>query len=270
MLSLIARITTAAAATALFAAGVGPASAQYYGFGGVRVSTPGVGVSVSPYGGVSVRAPGAYVRTPGRVYAGPRRVYRGGYYYGGGYYGGTNVTVTRRVPTPGGTVVAGVPTAAAQPATAAVAAGFATEAELGAMTGEQLLATLNSASAVLDARLDGFVNGEGWQKYFVLEAAATGDLATAERMLARFDSVARDAQFAMIATLDEFAAVRTTLRVLVDRGGVVAEAAAPASTSVRVRVEGESLPLPEADVDVDVNAGGVGVKVERSVLKGSN
>lgn len=279
-----------------------------FGFGGVRVRTPGVGVTVGR-GGVTVRAPGTYVRTPARVYSSPRRTFGyGGYGYGGFYYGPPGVTVRssggvyhggsvyRRGTTivTGGAVVTGNaaatatptlapgptqatgPTLAVEPtptvvtASAAAEIRFASEAELAAMVGGDLLGAMNEASMALDARLNGFQNGAGWKTYLALEAAGTGDLAAAEKLLRRYDSVARDAQFSMISELEEFAAVRLALRVLVDRGG----AAAPAVPSeVSIEASSESLPMPSADAEpanepaaVEVTTPGVKVKVERSVL----
>ncbi|MEM8866222.1 MAG: hypothetical protein AAGF31_11820, partial [Planctomycetota bacterium] len=178
--------------------------------------------------------------------------------------------------------------------TLAASVSFATEAELAAMGGVELLAATSEASAALQARLESFQNGAGWQEYLAFEAETAGNLDAAEKLLRRFDSVARDAQFAMIARLEEFKALRTALRVLVDRGGVAisTEAGVPATPpNVSVKVKSEGIPAPTADdystpagsvpatgvpatggpttgagVDVGVSAGGVRVKVERSVL----
>ena len=260
-----------------------------YGWGGVRVSTPGVGVRVGRFGGVRVSTPGGYYsRTPGRVYYGPRPVVPGGFYYRGpGVTVRSGVTTSGAIATgssvvAGGAIATGTPTPANPEVSAAIvtsakptlaaSAGLATEAELAAMGGVELLAATSEASAALQSRLASFQNGAGWQTYLAFDAATAGNLDAAESLLRRFDSVARDAKFGMIAQLDEFSALRTALRVLVDRGGVAIDASSPGSTAVRVEVQGESLPAPGADVpganvDVDVSAGGVGVKVERSVLK---
>ncbi|MEM6329941.1 MAG: hypothetical protein AAF790_06805 [Planctomycetota bacterium] len=327
MLRTVLNLPAAGLLLAMLAVPASTAEAQFgvrYGFGGVRVSTPAVGVRVGPFGGVRVRAPGAFVRTPGRVvYGPPRPAFGYGYGYGGSYfYSGPGVTVSGYA-APGGPVVGGpvvtggrvissgsvvtggrvvasgsVVTGTPTPAAGSIVSGgvvtgstsgavvtsakpaataLASEAELAAMGGIELIAATAEASAALQSRLDGFQNGEGWQTYLAFDAETAGDLAAADKLLRRFDSVARDAQFAMIYRLSEFQALRTALRVMVDRGGVDIAVGVPGvGVDVGVSTQGESLPVPAADaepsnptaadVDVDVSAGGVRVKVERSIL----
>lgn len=293
-MSSISRLVAASLGAAAVAFG-SPADAQFVrpGFGGVRVVAPGVGVSVGRFGGVRVNAPGVRVGVPGRAYYGapvvrryryPVPVVAGGMVAGGPVVTGGSVVASGGVSasggvgTSGGVVVAGGSVAAgsslATPTPAASPSAFAGEAELTAMSGVQLTAALSSAGQALQSRLATFENGDGWQDYLQLGAAATGEFAAAEKLLRRYDSVARDAQFSMIARLEEFAAVRLTLRVLVDRGGAgAAIESAPAAAD-------ETLPTPSADpavapaaaaapasgVDVGVDSGGVRVRVERSVL----
>jgi len=296
MLSIASRFSGASLLVAALAAPAAlvPASdaeAQYFGYGvsvrsgygGVHVNTPGVGVNVGRFGGVRVSTPYySSVHAPARVYYGaPRRVWRGGYHVAtpgyvvhgspvvqggavvqGGVVTSSHVEVGSPTPaTSSTTVTAGRPTLAAPPQ-------FASEAELAAMNGNELLVAINQRAGSLHARLEGFSGGAGWQTYLALNAAESGDLAAAEKMLVRYNSVARDAKFTVISQLPEFQAMRLALRILVDRGGVVVSAAAPAAATipagVSVRVEGESLPSPAADVEV--SAGGVDVKVERSIL----
>lgn len=254
------------------------AEAQFgyrYGWGGVRVSAPGVGVSVGRYGGVRVRTPGVYYSGPSRSYYrgfyGPRPFVRG---YSYSYYG-PGVSFSGGV-APSGAVVSGsvdaaAPTLADTPTTVAkptIAAEFASEAELAVMGDAELLAATSEAAAALESRLDAFDNGAGWQTYLAFDAETAGDLDAAKQLLRRFDSVARDAQFSMISSLEEFAALRTALRVLVDRGGAQFGAQPPAPPQPPVGAEG--LPTPEpnrgAGVRVDVNGGGVDVEGERSIL----
>lgn len=284
------------AAAGLFAVADAPqADAQYFGYSG-----PGVSVSVSPYG-TRVHTPGVGVAVPGRAYYGTRRSFRRAYYGPGiGYSVRTHVAPAYPAP---GYVVSGAPVASGSvvvqggavvssgsvnastsnsnstptPAYSAVASDFASEAELAAMNTEQLVIALANATGALDGRLSGMTGGEGWQKYLVKPAAKLADTAAAAKLLRRFDSVARDAQFVMIANLPEFQAVRLTLRMMAE-GGVAASPApaqnepslpdAPAGVSVQVgdavsvKVEGETLPTPGTKVDVSTG----GVTVERSVL----
>ena len=303
MLSLVSRFSGASLLIVALSAPAAlvPASdadAQYFGygvsvrsgFGGVRVNTPGVGVNVGRFGGVSVNTPYySSVHAPSRVYYGPRRVWRGGYrvttpgyvvhgspvvtggtvVHGSGSVTHSGVVTSSHVEVGSPTPATGSTTVTSARPTLAAPPRFASEAELAAMSGNELLVAINQRAGALHARLDGFSGGAGWQTYLALDAAESGDAAAAEKMLVRYNSVARDGKFTVISQLDEFQAVRLALRILVDRGGVAATAtAAPVVTTpsagVSVRVDGEALPAPAANVDV--SAGGVDVKVERSIL----
>lgn len=260
------------------------------GVGGGRVSVvaPGVGVGVSPWGGVSVRAPGAYVRTPGyyapRTVVVPRGVVVGppayGYYRGsvsvngggystyessGSYQSGTIETPVYGVPTPAITgevasnpLPSGFVTASAE---------FGVSADLAEMSAEELGAEISVASAALQARLDLFNGGEGWQTYFKLPGDLASETEGAAKLLRRFDSVARQGEFASIANLAEFSRLHELLTAYV---AVTSEqqvspapdgspAAAPA-TGVRVEAPGVSVGVQGGNVGVQ--AGGVGVSVQ--------
>lgn len=291
------------AAAGLFAVADAPqAEAQYFGYNG-----PGVSVSVSPYG-TSVSTPGVGVAVPGRAYYGPRRAYRRAYYgpavgysvrthvpsysvrtypspgyvvSGQGVVGGS-VTVAGGAYASGPVVESGVVTTSGSeptPAYTALPSDFASEAELAAMNNEQLVVALANAIGALEGRLSSMTGGEGWQKYLVEPAAKLADGAAAEKLLRRYDSVARDAQFAMVARLPEFQAARLTLRLMAEGNAAASSSAAAsvkgaasqqtgvsvqAGNGVSVQVDTESLPSPSTNVEVSAG----GVSVEHSVLTG--
>lgn len=278
LLVAVGIMATAQSADAQVSVGVGR---------GVSVRAPGVGVNVGGYGGVSVRTPSVGVAVPGRVYVGPRPYYApprpfvGRRFYRGG------VVVSGGPVVSGGVVTSGpvVTSSTVVQSSATVRFEAYTEAQLAAMGAVELREATLQASAAFDAALSRVKNGEGWQTYLALpielHAGEVVSVEAVEKLLKRFDSVARDSQYSMIAKLDGFAATRLALSVLVDREDVLTTAvsasattttSSAASSSVSVEVQGETLPRPAASTgtSVRVNGSGVDVRVntggEQSVL----
>jgi hypothetical protein len=173
--------------------------------GGVRVRAPFVRVDVDPYGGVSVRAPFAAVDVP------PRGYYEPGY---------PPAYVERRV----------------------VERAFPTAADLAAMDDEQLNQALRAIAQSLHNRLDRFDTGDTWQRYFRLpeEAVAASTPPDARnaaiaKLLERFQKVAADPQYSMIARLPAFKAMEAGLNEAFSR---------PESDTTRPETTTEDLPLP--------------------------
>jgi hypothetical protein len=193
-----------------------PSAAQrvWVGDGGVRVRAPFVRVDVGPYGGVSVRAPFANVDVPPR-----------GYYYDD--YP-PPVVMERRIIEP----------------------AYLTAAEFAAMSDDQLNLALPAISEVLHRQLTRFNTGGSWQRYLRLPRESVDvSLAPEERLAARaatlerFQKVAADPQYPMIARLPAFQAMLAALNEGVARSD---SATAPnqAEATVPDHAKAEELPPP--------------------------
>jgi hypothetical protein len=154
--------------------------------GGVHVRAPFVRVDVFPYdGGVSVRAPFAAVDVPGEPY----------------YYRPGPIVVDRPVASP----------------------SFIAAQDLSTVDDETLRRILRSRADRLNARLGNFDTGATWQRYLRLQAGITEDAMTEGRREAltklqeRFRNVVEDPKYAMIAELPDFTAVETALAEMIWR-----------------------------------------------------
>jgi hypothetical protein len=156
--------------------------------GGVRVRAPFVRVDVDPDGGVSVRAPFTAVDVPPR-----------------GYYYGPDVPppyFERRIVEP----------------------QFPTAADLARMDDEQLIQALRAIAQSLHNRLSRFDTGDTWQRYLRLPEEAVDPSAPPDArteaiaaLLDRFQKIAADPQYPMIARLPAFTAMEAALNEALSR-----------------------------------------------------
>jgi hypothetical protein len=162
-----------------------------------------VRVDVDPYGGVSVRAPFAAVDVPPDPY----------YYGPPAYFERRNVELQ-----------------------------FPAAADLAAMNDEELHQTLLAIAESLHNRLNRFDTGDTWQRYLrlpdeIVASSSPSDARTAAiaTLLERFQKVAADPQYPMIARLPAFVAMEAALNEALSR---------PRSGQEGTASETEALPLP--------------------------
>jgi hypothetical protein len=173
--------------------------------GGVHVRAPFVRVDVGPYGGVSVRAPFTAVDVP------PRGDYEPAY---------PPTYFERRVVEP----------------------SFPAPGDLATMSDEQLNEAMRGLAQSLHDRLNRFDTGDTWQRYLRLPSEAVDkSIAPDERIAAiadaleRFQKIAADPQYSMIARLPQFVAMQAALNEAMSRP----QEGSPATTPPV-----EDLPLP--------------------------
>jgi hypothetical protein len=131
---------------------------------------------------------------------------------------------------------------------------LASPEQLAALDDGSLLNAVLAATAQLDADLGRFATGAGWQKYLRLPEEAlpppTADgqvllgFAAIEATLVRFDSVAANPKYSMIAELPSFAASQAALVEVLQRYSAAAAAAAERQPTPAEPAGAEELPLP--------------------------
>ncbi len=176
--------------------------------GGVYVRAPFVRVHVDAYGGTSVRAPFTAVDVPGRRYPVAQ----------------SPLVIERRVVRP----------------------SLPRTQELAVMDDVALWQTLRLTADRLHERLGRFDTGASWQRYLRLpeEVLTESPAGSHERrdaltkLLERFRYVTTDRQYARIADLPAFAAMRAALTEVVSR---------PDSSPAAGDVPDEELPMPPPD-----------------------
>jgi hypothetical protein len=141
---------------------------------------------------------------------------------------------------------------ATQIATDPYAAPLATPQQLAALDDGSLLNAVLAATAQLDADLGRFDTGAGWQKYLRLPEEALPpptadgqvllDFAAIEATLVRFDSVAANPKYGMIAEVPSFAATQAALGEVLQRYAAAAQAVA--GPQLASPAGAEELPLP--------------------------
>lgn len=244
-----------------------PAEAQVvrrFRGGGVQVNAPFVRVNVSPYGGVSVRAPGVAVDPAGVRLRRHRRFAPAP----------AQQQPTPRQPAPQQAV-------RPQPTVAAQAPGgnsgdlsdrgyvpYPTVEELAAMDDQTLFTAVNDLGYSLDVRLSRLETGAGWQRYLQIpESALRNPAASFEpfaQVLARYDMVSDSPKFAKIAGLPSFIATKSALRQVVARlagSQAVQPGAIESEGPVLPQVTDEILPTPASPVQPEATRG------EHSILK---
>ncbi len=237
--------------------------------GGIQVNAPYVRVNVSPYGGVSVRAPGVAV-DPGGVQL--RRHRR--------FAPAPPQQPTPRQPSPQ-QAVRPQPTAAAQAPAGNFGdlpnrdyVAFPTVEELATMDDQTLFTAVNDLGYSLDVRLSRLETGAGWQRYLQIpESALRNPAASFEpfaQALARYDMVSDSPKFAKIAGLPSFIATKSALRQVVARlaraqtvqpGTIESEGPVLPQSTVSPQSTEEVLPTPASPVQPEATRG------EHSILK---
>ncbi|MCG8449651.1 MAG: hypothetical protein MI725_08735 [Pirellulales bacterium] len=166
--------------------------------GGVQIRAPFVRVNVGPYGGTSVRAPFTAVDPSGRVHVG---------------------IGARLLPPP---VYAAPPQAvSAQPVRP-----LPRQEELAVMDEVTLLDALRDATYRLDHRLARLTTGAGWQRHLIIPPEILGQpgslpsvlqIDELQKLLARYDKVSTNPEYAKIAGLPSFVATHAALREFIAR-----------------------------------------------------
>jgi hypothetical protein len=216
------------------------------------------GVTVAPYGGVVVRSPYYGYGRVATPFVSPRL---GGVYRSPGYLGyrieagtmglgGVSVTVGRPRSEPA------VQSAQPTPASITPSLNEAPAFVAPSLTPDEyeapadLDSQLGAASQALQARLNDFNGGEGWQKYLALPESSIADPQQREKMLRRMDSVAREAEFRTIADLDEFQSLQQLLQYSLESGAESSTPKKPDAPRVP-STPAEALPTPSPEPKTD-------------------